>query len=132
MAKTICQIMTFNTKIHSFLLVKPSVRNVCKKKHSKKTLLKYIYIPIWKWKWIPIFMDFSYDKGDDNNVICIKIPLRIWYTAESDSIQSQDTLWKAWVSRDTLSEIYGILLPKLCWPTLRKNVLGIEKNFCDH
>ena len=66
-------------------------------------------------------MDFSYDKGDDNNVICIKIPLRIWYTAESDSIQSQDTLWKAWVSRDTLSEIYGILLPKLCWPTLRKN-----------
>ena len=48
-------------------------------------------------------MDFSYDKGDDNNVICIKIPLRIWYTTESDSIQSQDTLWKAWVS--TLSEI---------------------------
>ena len=77
----------------------PSVRNVFKKKHSKKTLLKYI------WKWIPIFKDFPYDKGDDNNVICIKIPLRIWYTTESDSIQSQDTLWKAWVSRDTLSEI---------------------------
>ena len=51
------------------------------------------------------FHGFSYDKGDDNNVICIKIPLRIWYTTESDSIQSQDTLWKAWVSRDTLSEI---------------------------
>ena len=36
MAKTICQIKTFNTKIHSFLLAKPSVRNVCKKSTVKK------------------------------------------------------------------------------------------------
>ena len=73
MAKSNYPIKTFNAKILSFLLAKPSVRNVCKKKHSKKNTSQIYMKP----KMNSYFHGFSYDKGDDNNEICIKIPLRI-------------------------------------------------------